>query len=310
MEISVVIPVYGCPQALDEMHNRLSKVLTKISSEYEILLVNDNCPKNSWSEIEKICKDDEKVVGINLSKNYGQQKAIQAGLDMSKGNWVVVMDCDLQDQPEDIEKLYDKAKEGFDVVYAKGEAYKKRLTSKLFYKMFAMSSGIKQDAGISNFTIISRRVVDAVCSFREEYRAFTLYLQTIGFSQTSITVSRNDRYSGKSGYTFKKRLKLALDIFYSFTDLPIRFLIFSGIMCAALSFIAEIVFCCVFIPNNTAALLNCSIFCCMFFILGILLIAIGIVGKYVVRAFTQTKKRPLYFVKETINFKDEQKIQK
>lgn len=305
MEISVVTPVYGCPQALAELYSRLTKALSGITEDYEIILVNDNCPKNSWAEIEKICKDDEKVVGINLSRNYGQQKAIIAGLDVSKGNFVVVMDCDLQDRPEDIGKLYDKAKEGFDIVYAKGEAYKKRFTSKLFYKLFSASSGVKSDAGISNFTISSRRVVDAICSFREEYRAFTYYLQTVGFSQTTVTVSRDERYAGKSGYTFKKRLKLAMDIFYSFTDLPVRFLLFLGIICSALSFVAEIVFCAVFIPTNTTALLHCSLFCCMFFVLGIILIAIGMVGLYIVRTFNQVKNRPLYFIKDAINLKDD-----
>ena len=306
MEISVVIPVYGCPQALGELHKRLTNVLTKISSEYEIILVNDKCPKNSWLEIEKICEEDGKVVGINLSKNYGQQKAILAGLDASKGNWVVVMDCDLQDRPEDIESLYNKAKEGFDVVYAKGESYKKRLTSKLFYKLYSASSGVKYDAGISNFTISSRRVIDAVCSFREEYRAFTIYLQTVGFEQTSITVSRDDRFNGKSGYTFKKRLKLAMDIFFSFTDLPVKFLMFCGIMSSVLSFIAEVVFCVIFIPRDITVLFRCSVFCCMFFILGIILVAIGIIGLYVVKTFTQAKNRPIYFVKETKNFKEKE----
>ena len=119
MDISVVIPVYGCKAALPELHRRLTESLSQITNEYEIILVDDNCPQNSWEEIVELCQKDEKVKGFHLSRNFGQIRAITAGLDKSKGDWVVVMDCDLQDRPEAIVELYQKAQEGYDVVFAR-----------------------------------------------------------------------------------------------------------------------------------------------------------------------------------------------
>ena len=140
MELSVVIPVYGCKAALHELYERLTDTLAKITDDYEIILVNDSCPQDSWSVIEKICESDKKVVGIDLSRNFGQAKAVTAGLDHSSGEWVVVMDCDLQDKPEEIIKLYNKAQEGYDVVFAKRVDRKdtsiKIFFSKMFYRIY------------------------------------------------------------------------------------------------------------------------------------------------------------------------------
>ena len=141
MDISVVVPVYGCKAALRELYTRLCQSLEKICEEFEIILVNDNCPQNSWEVIEELCREDSRVKGIEMARNFGQIKAITAGLDYSTGDWVVVMDCDLQDRPEEIINLYNKAQEGYDVVFARRknrkDSFLKVLVSKMFYKIYS-----------------------------------------------------------------------------------------------------------------------------------------------------------------------------
>ena len=161
MDISVVIPVYGCRAALEELHERLQKTLSSMVKEYEIILVNDNCPQNSWEVIQQLCQKDSHVVGIELARNFGQIQAITAGLDYSTGDWVVVMDCDLQDRPEEIINLYNKAiKEEYDVVFARRksrkDSFSKILVSKLFYKIYSFATDMEYDSTLCNFSISNR----------------------------------------------------------------------------------------------------------------------------------------------------------
>ena len=164
MDISVVVPVYGCKAALRELYTRLCQSLEQICNEFEIILVNDNCPQNSWEVIEELCKEDSRVKGIEMARNFGQIKAITAGLDYSTGDWVVVMDCDLQDRPEEIINLYNKAQEGYDVVFARRknrkDSFLKVLVSKVFYKIYSFASDGYYDPAICNFSISKRMVID------------------------------------------------------------------------------------------------------------------------------------------------------
>ena len=224
MEISVVVPVYGCPQAVDPLCVRLDNCLKKLTNDYEIILVNDHCPRGSWDEIKKVCEKNHNIVGIDLSRNFGQQKAIVAGLDYSSGNYIVVMDCDLQDCPEDIEKLYSTIKNtDYDLVFAKDKKQaNKKLTSRVFYNLYSKIMKVDYDTNLSNFGIYKRVVIDSLISMRESHRGFTSYIKWMGFKQGSVEIERNDRFEGKSGYSFKKRMNSALDILYSQTDLPIK----------------------------------------------------------------------------------------
>ena len=173
MDISVVIPIYGCRAALEELHRRLTDTLVAMDKEYEIILVNDNCPQNSWEVIQQLCKKDKHVVGIELSRNFGQIQAITAGLDYSKGDWVVVMDCDLQDRPEEIPNLYKKAiDDQLDAVFARRaerkDSFMKVLVSKAFYKIYSWASDGNYDPALCNFSISKRIVVDNYCKMRED----------------------------------------------------------------------------------------------------------------------------------------------
>lgn len=165
MDISVVIPVYGCRSALQELHRRLVAVFEEMEKSFEIILVNDACPQGSWETITQLCKTDTRVVGINLSRNFGQIKAITAGLDYSRGDWIVVMDCDLQDRPESIPELFNKAQEGFDVVFARRIARKDsrlvKAMSRAFYKVYDYFTDGNYDSSLCNFSISKRKVIDA-----------------------------------------------------------------------------------------------------------------------------------------------------
>ena len=304
MNISVVVPVYGCRAALHELHQRLTKTLVQLTEDYEIILVNDSCPQNSWEVVEKICEEDRHVVGIELSRNFGQISAITAGLDKSKGDWVVVMDCDLQDRPEEIINLYNKAQEGYDVVFARRAQRKdnliKILISNIFYSIYSYATDSKYDPAICNFSIACRKVIDKYCSMREMHRAYVIYLKWLGFKQTTIDVEHNDRHEGKSSYNFKKRMKLALEILVSQSDKVLRFTVTLGFIITFLSLLAAVGLIINYFVSHTLSGWTSTIVVLCFFG-GIIEMSIGLVGIYVGNIFMQSKNRPLYVIRTIKN---------
>ena len=307
MDISVVIPVYGCREALKTLHQRLTSALKKITENYEIVFVNDDCPQNSWQVIEEICGTDSKTVGIELSRNFGQMKAILAGLDYSSGDWVVVMDCDLQDSPEEIINLYNKALEGYDVVFAKRMRRKdgkiKTWMSNMFYKVYSYASGVEYDPALCNFSISNRKVIEYYCSMRELHRAFVMYIKWMGFKQAYIEVEHNKRYEGKSGYNFKKRFKMAIDILTSQSDKLIRLMTGVGICISVISFIFAIINIVRYFTMDIVSGYSSTIIA-LFLIGGLIITSVGIVGIYVGSIFMEVKKRPLYLIRSILNGKD------
>jgi glycosyltransferase involved in cell wall biosynthesis len=310
MKISVVVPVYGCRNALNELYKRLTNVLTKITKDYEIIFVNDNCPQNSFEVMEQICKKDKRVVGIELSRNFGQMKAILAGLDHSKGEYVVVMDCDLQDRPEEIENLYNKVLEGYDVVFARRkvrqDSFLKVLMSKMFYKIYSIATDIKYDASICNFSISKRIVIDNYCKMREQHRTFAIYIKWLGFKQVTIDVSHDKRKEGKSSYNFKKRLKLALDILFSQSDKLLKTIVYSGFCITIISFIAVIWIILNYLFNSVSSGWS-SIIATICLMSGVIIFVIGVVGIYIGNIFVQVKERPLYVVRSVLNDRKQEK---
>jgi dolichol-phosphate mannosyltransferase len=304
MYISVVVPVYGCRAALNELYERLTNTLKKITEEYEIILVNDNCPQNSWETIANICKTDQRVKGIELSRNFGQIQAITAGLDNSKGDWVVVMDCDLQDKPEEIMNLYNKAQEGYDVVFAKRRNRKdskfKKLISKVFYKVYSYASDNFYDPEICNFSIVKRNVIDEYCKLRELHRAYVIYIRWLGFKQTEIYVEHDARKEGKSSYDLKKRLKLATSILTSQSDKILKLTVSIGLIMTCVSVLAIILLIINYFKGNVTEGWT-SIIASISLVGGLILMGIGIVGIYVGNIFMQTKERPLYVIRTFAN---------
>lgn len=304
MKLSIVVPVYGCRAALEELHTRITKSVAKITDDYEIILVNDNCPQNSIEIIKEICERDKKVIGIELSRNFGQMKAIFAGLEYSTGDWVVVMDCDLQDRPEEIINLYNKALEGYDVVFARRkqrkDSFLKILVSKLFYKIYSFATDMKYDASLCNFSISSKKVIESYCKMREEHRAFVMYLQWLGFKQTAIDVEHNERKEGKSSYNFKKRMKMAMDILFSQSDKLLRAIVSMGFLITLISLIAVIIII-INYHNNQVSPGWSSMIATTCLMGGITIFVIGIVGIYIGNIFIQIKERPLYVIRDVIN---------
>lgn len=304
MKISVVIPVYGCRDALPELHRRLTESVTKITSDYEIILVNDNCPQNSWEVIEELCFKDKHVKGIELSRNFGQMKAILAGLDNVSGDWVVVMDCDLQDRPEEIIRLYEKAQEGYDVVFAR-RAHRQDNPIKIFlanqfYKVYRYAVDGEYDGAICNFSIVKKEVIEKYCEMREQHRAYVMYLRWLGFRQAVIDVEHNERFAGESGYSLKKRLNMAIELLTSQSDKVLRLFIRLGF---ALSFISFLVIIGLVIYHFVAdvAIGWTSLIATIVLMGGLIISVIGVVGIYVGNIFIETKNRPLYAIRQILN---------
>ena len=302
--ISVVIPVYGCKKAIPELHRRLSESLSSISDKYEIIYSNDACPQDSWSEISRICDEDKHAVGIEMARNFGQMKAILAGLDHSSGKYIVVMDCDLQDRPEEIPKLYAKIREGNDIVFARRANRKdsamKVFVSNMFYKLYEYASDTDYDGTISNFSMVRRRVIDYYCSMREQSRSYVIYLKWLGFRQAYVDVEHNERFEGKSSYNFKKRMNMAIDILTSQSDKILRLTVKLGFAITLLSLLAVIFlvvqyFTIQVAPGWTSTIAVSCLIC------GLLLMSNGIVGTYVGNIFMQTKGRPLYVIRQIKN---------
>ena len=309
MDISVVIPVYGCRAALPELHKRLCDSLGQITSEFEIILVDDCCPQNSWVEIKKICESDTRVVGIHLSRNFGQIRAITAGLDHAKGDWIVVMDCDLQDRPEAIIELYNKAQEGYDVVFARREERKDsfitKTLSKMFYKVYDYFTDGNFDNAICNFSISKRVVIDNYCRMREQNRAYTMFIKWLGFNQTAIDLKADERFEGKSSYNFRRKMKMAFEVITSQSNKPLLFAIKSGFFIALVAMIYILYLVCRFLFTGNVTAGWTSTIASIYLVGGILLCAIGVVGLYVGNIFNETKNRPLYVIAECLNEKED-----
>lgn len=305
MDISVVIPVYGCRAALEELHERLQNTLKRMNKSYEIILVNDNCPQNSWEVIKELCKKDPNVVGIELARNFGQIQAITAGLDYSTGEWVVVMDCDLQDRPEEIINLYNKAvKEDLDVVFARRkerkDGYFKILVSKIFYKIYSWASDGNYDPALCNFSISKRMVIDNYCKMRELHRAFVIYVKWLGFRQGVLDVEHNERKEGKSSYNFKKRMQMAMSILTSQSDKLLKFSVGLGAVTVVLSMVMILVIVIQFFTMHIQPGWT-SMIAAICLSTGLLMMCIGIVGIYVGNIFMQCKERPLYVIRSIEN---------
>ena len=304
MDISVVIPVYGCRECLEELHLRLVAALAAITPSYEIILVNDACPQNSWEVIKQIALKDPHVKGIDLSRNFGQIRAIRAGLHYADGEWVVVMDCDLQDKPEEIVKLYNKAQEGYDVVFSRRAARKdplfKRLSSKVFCWLYGHFVAGAIDNSISNFSISRRMVMDNYKRMGDQNRAFLLFIKWMGFKSTAVAVDHAERASGKSSYTMRKRLRFALEIVTTQSNKPLVLSIKVGFTVSLIAFLCAVYMIIRYLFYDMSVAGWTSTIVSIYFVGGIILAQLGILGLYIGFVFDQTKGRPIFIVRELI----------
>ncbi len=310
MKISVVTPAYKCSECIEELYRRLKATFDKMSiDDYEIIYVNDASPENDWEIISEIAKKDSKVKGINLSRNFGQHRAITAGLDYASGDHIVVMDCDLQDQPEEIVKLYAKIQEGYDVVfgrrYERKDKFLKKFFSKSFNMVFTYLTGRKVDNTVANFSIISKKVLNELKNIREQNRSYGLFLLWLGFDTAYVDIEHSKRYKGQSAYNFKKAMDLAIDFAVSHSNKPLKIFINFGLSISGFSFLYGIYliwkyfFCNIPIQGWTSMMVS------LYFIGGLILANMGLIGLYIGKIFDEVKARPLYSVKEKVNIKGE-----
>jgi dolichol-phosphate mannosyltransferase len=303
--ISIVSPVYRGEKMVHELVCRIQKNVSGFTEDYEIILVNDASPDNSWQAILQECSIDHRIKGINLSRNFGQHRAIFSGLQYAKGDWVVVMDCDLQDKPEEISTLYKKALEGYDVVFAqrveRKDSLLKRMSSTIFYSVFRFLSGVKFDNQVANFGIYKQSVIQSVRNMPERDRSFPVQVSYVGFKTTHIPVTHGQRQEGGSSYTLKTLLKYASGIIISNTNKPLRLMVALGFILSFLSMMMALYnviayFChMIEVPGFTTTVFS------IWFVGGMIMMQIGIVGIYIGKVFDQVKGRPLYVVMDEVN---------
>ena len=303
--ISVVIPVYRAEECLEELYRRLKDVLEPISRDFEILLVEDCGGDRSWQIIEDLARRDARVKGIQFSRNFGQHYGITAGLDHCDGDWVVVMDCDLQDRPEEIPRLYAKAREGFDVVLARrgkrADPALKRLSSWLFYRLFSWLAEVEYDGQSGNFCIVSRKVIASLRTMRERLRFFGGLLYWVGFPTAHVDVQHSERHAGKSTYTFAKLRRLALEIIIAHSDKPLRLSVRFGFVLSFCAFVYGVYIFLHALIYGSPVTGWASLIVSFYFLGGIIIALLGVIGIYLGKTFDETKKRPLYVIRDTAN---------
>jgi polyisoprenyl-phosphate glycosyltransferase len=302
-EISVVIPVFKAESCLHELYSRLKTSLESITNNFEIILVEDCGGDNSWKIIGELAALDARVKGIQFSRNFGQHYGITAGLDYCSGNWIVVMDCDLQDRPEEIPRLYQKAQEGYDVVLARRgqrqDGFFKRFTSMMYYKVFSYLADIQYDGEVGNFRIMSKIVVDNFKRMGEQLRFLGGLVQWMGFPTASIEVEHAERFEGKSTYTFAKLWKLATETIIAHSDKPLRIAVRFGFTMATISFLYGFYIIWRSFLYGSPIMGWSSLIVSLYFLGGIIIAILGILGIYIGKTFDEAKKRPLYIVRKT-----------
>jgi len=300
VHLSVVIPVYNESSLIDELVKRVKSNANLITDDYEIIIVDDGSQDNTWNSIENEAKSENRIKGIKFSRNFGHHYAITAGLHSSSGEWVVVMDGDLQDRPEVIPDLYKKAQEGFDVVFVsrqnRPEKLYYRIAQKIFYWILRSLSGLDFDSRQANFSIINKKVVDAFKKFPENARFYGSTIKWLGFNRSFILADHGVRHSGKPSYTIRKRFKLASDIILSFSERPLKVAVTFGLLVTLSSIIMSIWLIIGALNFNFSVMGWPSIMASIFFLGGSILTVLGIIGIYLGRVFNQVKSRPLYII--------------
>lgn len=297
---SIVSPVYQAEELVDELVQRLHGAMAGLSATYEIVLVDDRSTDRSWERIQAQVRRDARVRGLRLSRNFGQHRAITAGLDHCRGEWVVVMDCDLQDRPEEIPALFATAQRGYDLVLAqrtvRRDAWHRKLLSRMFYRVLSYLTEVPQSPEVANFGIYHRQVIQAVLRMRESIRYFPTMVRWVGFRTGYLEVEHARRPAGNSTYNLARRLQLGLDILLANSDKPLRLTVKWGLLLAGGAFLFVPVTLLrywlgqISQPGYTSLIISISFFS------GLLLAVMGMVGLYIGKTFEQVKNRPLYLI--------------
>lgn len=303
--ISVVSPVYGCEGCLEELVERIRHSVAPTGMALEIILVNDGSPDRSWDRIRELAQRNGDVRGVRLSRNFGQHYAIAAGVEHAKGELVAVMDCDLQDLPEELPRLIAAVRDGNDVALARRTERQdpglKRLASYAFFKLLSYLTGVRQDHGTANFGVFSRKVIDVINDMPEADRCFPLMVKWTGFSIALVPVQHAARPVGKSAYSVGKLLRLALSIVLSYSDKPLRLVVKLGFAFSLLAWLIVALAVYRYSVGDIAVAGFTSIIASIWLVGGVMIFCIGIAGLYLGRLFNDVKGRPYYIVSEYVN---------
>lgn len=305
MQLSIVSPIYKGEQMLEELVTRIKASVETFTMDYEIILVNDCSPDNSWDKMKDICSRDKKVKGLNLSRNFGQHYAITAGLTRSSGDWVVVMDCDLQDRPEEIPNLYHKALEGYDTVFAelleRDDTFWKKFTSRAFSYVFAYFTDTPIGKKTNNFGIYNRNVIDAVLRMGDHIKCFPIEVRWVGFNIGYYPVVKDARAEGTSGYTWSKLFSFAFNNIIAFSNKPLKMALRLGFYIVMISILLATYYFVRYLFGGIGVSGFTTLVISLWLIAGIIVSLIGMVGIYLGRVFDKIKDRPIFIVKDSIN---------
>jgi dolichol-phosphate mannosyltransferase len=305
-DISVVSPVYGCCDCLKDLVSQLTEVLSDYQGlTFEIILVEDGSPDSSWSVMKEIAREHKQVRSVKLSRNFGQHAAIQAGLSLAQAKKVIVMDCDLQDQPSEIPRLLEKAKEGYDVVLAKRkqrtDGWLKRKTSAWFYRVLSYLTETEIDPSIANFGVYDQKVVQAILEMGDYVRFFPSMASWVGFNKTTVEIQHGRREVGSSSYSMGKLIRLGLNVILSFSDKPLRLMVKFGFLVTGLVILGGLITFVQYLSGEIDVLGYTSLILSVWFLGGLVISLIGLVGLYVGKTFDQAKKRPVFIISEQIS---------
>lgn len=306
--ISYIFPVYNNAGSLDVLYREVKKVMGPLKYGYEFVFVNDGSRDNSIEVLTKLAKKDKQVKIVNLSRNFGHQAAVTAGLDRTSGEAVIIMDADMQDPPRVCVELIEKWEQGYDVVYAqrrtRKDTFYKKFVANVFYRVLASMSSVDIPRNTGDFRLVSKRVVEVVREMKEYDRFLRGMFSFIGFKQVAVPFDRDPRHDGKSEYTFKKQIKLAKAGIFGFSDVPLRFVSHLGFYVSILSVIG-IVYALgikLFFPQIAVSGWTITIIS-IFFVGGVQLLMLGVIGEYIARIYNESLKRPTYIVEKEVNFK-------
>lgn len=299
--LSIVIPSFNEQEVLPAFHDRLTKVLNSLSLESEIIYVNDGSRDGSLEVMKILRAHDKRVAILDLSRNFGKEIAMTAGLDHAKGTAVVVIDADLQDPPELIPELVRRWQEGWDVVYAqrierRGETLLKKLTAHWFYRLMQRVGRVRIPENVGDFRLLSRKALDSLLQLREQHRFMKGLFAWIGFSQIGVPYHRDPRFAGRSTWDYWHLWNFALEGFTSFTTTPLKWATYLGLITAFLSFCYSVIIILQKLLYGNPVKGYPSLMVAILFFGGIQLIFLGIIGEYLGRMFDEIKGRPLYFL--------------
>lgn len=296
--LSVVVPVYGCADCLVALHTRLTASVTQITDRYELVFVDDRSLDGGWSVLQRLAGQDDHVRAFRLSRNFGQDAAITAGLHQAAGAWAVVMDCDLQEAPEDIPRLWAAAGEGYDIVRTTRRGWRhsafRRWTSRV-YRRLTLETDVRPD--YSNLSLLSRRVIDAFLRLHDRDREYMIALDWLGFDSTQIEIEHHERHAGESGYTLRGLIRVALDGMFFRSTVLLRLVVLLGFVVALIGVVvAGFEVADYFIEAQKRVPGYTSLAVLLLVLAGFIIVSVGVVGLYVGRIFEQVKDRPLFLI--------------